>query len=229
MKNLKIVGHRGARALAPENTIAALKKAIEYGVDEIEVDIRVTNDAVAVLHHNQFLTDQAGNHFNIRSTKYAELRRHKTDLITLEEAIQFIDQRVPLQMEVKWGEQTQPVITVINNFLEKGWQPAMFLFGSKKQQTLVELHQALPIVPIVIIEPFLSIRGVIRARQVGSRRLSMNRLGLWSGFIRSMHRRGYQIYAYTLNNPRKAKLWQRNGLAGVITDSPNLYKPGSLK
>ena len=57
---MKIVGHRGARGLSPENTIASLEKAIEHGVDMVEVDVRVTKDGVAVLHHDPVVTDPDG-------------------------------------------------------------------------------------------------------------------------------------------------------------------------
>jgi glycerophosphoryl diester phosphodiesterase len=221
---LKIVGHRGARNLAPENTLAGIKKALEHKVDEIEIDVRVTGDGQVVLHHDQYLHDQSGSRLNIRGTDYGLLRQHKPDLCTLAEAIGLLDRRVPLQIEVKWGEQTQPVIAVLQSFLAKGWQAGDFLVGSKKQQTLAEVHRALPDIPKVVIEPFSSLRGVWRAKQLGSNRLSMNHLWLWGGFLRSMHKRGYSVYAYTLNDPARAKRWQQAGLAGVITDNPERFQ-----
>jgi glycerophosphoryl diester phosphodiesterase len=221
---LKIVGHRGARNLAPENTLAGIEKALEHSVDEIEIDVRVTNDGYVVLHHDQFLHDQAGNWLNIRNLSYQELQQHKADLCTLAEAIELLNKRVPLQIEVKWGEQTAPVVDVLQSFLARGWQATDFLVGSKKQRTLAEVHHALPAIPKVVIEPFSSLRGVWRAKQLGTNRLSMNQLWLWSGFLKAMRRRGYSVYAYTLNDPAKAKRWQRSGLAGVITDDPQRYR-----
>jgi glycerophosphoryl diester phosphodiesterase len=221
---MKIVGHRGARNLAPENTLAGIQKALEHQVDEIEIDVRVTSDGQVVLQHNQFLRDQAGNWLNIRNCTYEQLRQHKADLCTLSEAIRVLDKRVPLQIEVKWGEQTQPVVDVLQSFLAQKWQATDFLVGSKKQQTLLDIHRALPDIPKVVIEPFSSLRGVWRAKQLGSNRLSMNHLWLWGGFLRAMQRRGYSVYAYTINNPARAKRWQHSGLAGVITDDPERFR-----
>jgi len=73
---MKIIGHRGARGLAPENTIASLMKAIEHHVDEIECDVRVTKDQVAVLMHNGHLIDQSGTKLAISQHSYAELLAH---------------------------------------------------------------------------------------------------------------------------------------------------------
>jgi glycerophosphoryl diester phosphodiesterase len=48
-------GHRGARGLAPENTIPSFRKALEIGVDTIECDLGVTKDDVVVIHHDLWL------------------------------------------------------------------------------------------------------------------------------------------------------------------------------
>jgi glycerophosphoryl diester phosphodiesterase len=223
---MKIVGHRGARGLAPENTLAAIRKGLEHGVNEIEIDVRITKDNVPVLIHDRACHDASGARLAVRGHTYPELKLHKPDLTTLAEAIEAIGRQVPLQIEVKWAEPTGPVIAAIKDALNKGWQPADFLIGSKKHQTLVEAHQALPGITKVVIEPFSGIRAVWRAKSVDTKRLSMNHLWLWSGFIKAMQRGGYELYAYTLNNPSKARRWQRYGLAGVITDLPDSYQTG---
>jgi len=222
--SLRIVGHRGARALAPENTVAAMRKALEHRVDEIEVDVRVTKDKIVVVHHNRDVQDPTSARLDIRYHTYAELKQHKADLATLEEIIDAVGHKVPLQIEVKGGEATRPVIDILQTYLSKGWHENDFLIGSKKQKTLMEIHRAVPAIPTVVIEPFSGIRATYRARQIGTKRISMRSWWLWGFFIRSLARSGYQLYAYTLDNPGKARRWSHNGLAGVITDRPDLYQ-----
>lgn len=48
-------GHRGARGLLPENTLAAFQKALDLGVDTIECDMAITKDGVVVIHHDLWL------------------------------------------------------------------------------------------------------------------------------------------------------------------------------
>ena len=48
-------GHRGARGLAPENTLPAFRRALELGVDTIECDMAITKDGVVVIHHDLWL------------------------------------------------------------------------------------------------------------------------------------------------------------------------------
>jgi glycerophosphoryl diester phosphodiesterase len=79
-------GHRGTRGLAPENTLAAFRRAIEIGVTTIETDMSVTKDDVVVISHNPSLNpdlvrDTDGHWLAspgppIRSLTLAELRRY---------------------------------------------------------------------------------------------------------------------------------------------------------
>ena len=51
-KKLYVIGHRGAAGLAPENTLAAFSRALELGVDGIELDVLITADRKLVVHHD---------------------------------------------------------------------------------------------------------------------------------------------------------------------------------
>ena len=53
--DLNVIGHRGAAGLLPENTLAGFKKAMELGVDTIELDIHLTSDNEAVVYHDSRL------------------------------------------------------------------------------------------------------------------------------------------------------------------------------
>jgi glycerophosphoryl diester phosphodiesterase len=53
--DLNVIGHRGAAGLLPENTLAGFRKAIELGVDTIELDIQLTSDNEAVVSHDSRL------------------------------------------------------------------------------------------------------------------------------------------------------------------------------
>lgn len=221
---MKIIGHRGARGLAPENTVAALRKGLQHHADELEFDLRITKDGVVILYHDPFLTDPNGQKRIIADHSHAELRQHKPDLITFEEVLQIIGHPVPLDVEVKPGVAIEPIVKIIKSCLKKGWKSEYFRLGSKSQKTLLVFHTALPDIKKIVIEPWSGVRAVRRARQVDTKLLSMNQLWLWRGFIGPMARSGWQLYAYTLNDPVKAKRWERYGLYGVITDYPDRFQ-----
>jgi glycerophosphoryl diester phosphodiesterase len=221
---MKVIGHRGARGLAPENTIEGLRKGLEHGVDELEFDLRVTKDGVVILHHDSYLTDPDGKRRRIDTHTYKQLKRHKKDLATLDEVLKQIGHPVRLYVEVKHGVRTAPVVKILKYYLGIGWKPSYFLIGSKSQKVLLAFHKALPQIEKIVIEPFSGVRAVRRARQVGARRLSMQQLWLWWGFIWMISRRGWLLYGYAINDPAKARRWERWGLAGVITDYPDKFE-----
>jgi len=219
-----VIGHRGARGLAPENTVMSLKKALQHDVDEIEFDLRVTRDGVVVLHHDRDVLDPNGTHRRIAAHTYKELLDHKKDLATFPEALDAINQAVPLYVEVKPGEPVAPIVAIVGDYLEKGWKKEDFRFASFSMKTLSSLHDALPDIALIVNESWSGVRATHRARKLGTKRLSMNALWLWSGFIRGTAHGGYKLVAYTVNNPKQARRWERSGLFGVVTDYPDRFQ-----
>jgi glycerophosphoryl diester phosphodiesterase len=216
--SMLVIGHRGARGLAPENTLASLQKALEHHADMLEFDLRVTKDGVVILHHDPGLTDGDAITHPIYETSYKELKAHKPDLTTFEEVLR-ID-KVPFYIEVKPKVAISPIVQLL-----KGRQDSKRLFlASKSQATLIALHKALPHSPVIVIEPWSGVRAHWRARQLGTKLVSMNQRWLWWGFIRGFKHNGWLLYAYTLNDTGKAKRWEKYGLAGVVTDYPDLFE-----
>lgn len=81
-RRIQVHGHRGARAVLPENTIPAFQYAIEAGVDAIEMDLAVTKDNAIVISHDPVL--QTGS--AIREMTLAQVRED-TNLPTLDEVL----------------------------------------------------------------------------------------------------------------------------------------------
>ena len=221
---MKIIGHRGARGLAPENTLAGLQKGVEHGVDMVEFDIRVTKDGVPVLHHDEAVIDPNGEQRKIANHTYAELHDHKKDLTTLDEVLSQISHSVRLYIEVKAGEPVHPIVKVLQHQLAHGWTASDLMLSSFDAQILRDLHAALPEVETMVLEKWSGTRATYRARQLGTRNLCMNQLWLWKPFIQPMAKRGWNLYAYTLNDPTKARRWAGYGLAGVVTDYPDRFQ-----
>jgi glycerophosphoryl diester phosphodiesterase len=70
-----IIGHRGASAVAPENTMAAFKEAIAVGADGIEFDVRLTRDGIPVVVHDSTLRRTAGLSSRIADLTWTELTK----------------------------------------------------------------------------------------------------------------------------------------------------------
>jgi glycerophosphoryl diester phosphodiesterase len=79
-----VLGHRGASAAAPENTLAAFARAREMGADGVELDVRRTADDVLVVHHDA----EAEGVGVIRTATFSDLRAARPDLPTFDEALE---------------------------------------------------------------------------------------------------------------------------------------------
>src|ERR1044072_5920589 len=75
MKTPLIIGHRGASAVAPENTMAAFREAIAVGADGIEFDVRLTRDGVPVVIHDSTLRRTGGLSLRIAELTWAEVAK----------------------------------------------------------------------------------------------------------------------------------------------------------
>ena len=76
----RIIAHRGASQVAPENTLAAFRKALEQGVDWVEFDVSLLGDDTPVIHHDETLdrcTDATGTLREIGQNHLATIRAGK--------------------------------------------------------------------------------------------------------------------------------------------------------
>lgn len=221
---MNIIGHRGARGLAPENTIAGLRKGLEHHVDMLEFDVRVTKDGVPVLHHDSKMVGADGKKLRVGDHSYEALKAHFPDIAKLSEALDLIDDKVIPYIEIKQKEPVKPIAKVLKQYIGSMYSAADLRLASKSQQILRELHEVLPEVPVIVIERWSGVRAHRRAKQVGAKEIAMNQLWLWRGFIRGFKNSDKQLYAYPLNDPAKARRWAKWGLAGVITDFPDRFE-----
>lgn len=219
---MKIIGHRGAKGLRTENTIASIHKALEHNVNGIEVDVHVTKDTVAVLHHDHAFTDPSGDTVELHKTTYKELLVHKPDMATLEELLEEVHGRVPITIEIKERVDVREPARVIAAAIKRGLKPEDISIASFDFAVLKEAKRLLPSVGLVVNEEWSSVRGTYRAKELGTKRLSMYQRWLWTGFLKSMHSRGYQVSPYTVNNPAQAKRWEPY-IYGIFTDYPDRF------
>lgn len=192
---MELIGHRGAKGLVDENTVASLQKALECGVDMIEVDIRV-HDNQLVLSHNPTLN----------SEKYC----------SLSDALDAVNGLVPLILEIKEAD-------VVNEQLRSLVQTysGKVIFSSKKFTNLYELRKLLPEAEVAITEKWSGIRAVAEAGLLHTNQLHLQHTWLWSSFVRSMKHQGFDVYAYTVNSLERAQELAEWGVKGVFTDFPD--------
>jgi glycerophosphoryl diester phosphodiesterase len=223
------VGHRGARGLAPENTILGFKKAMEYDIDMIEFDIRQTKDDVLIVIHKHLRTAD-GQSFVVRKTNYDELLKYDSDIPTAAQVFEAINRRVRMMVEIKHDVDPKPVAELVKSFLNKGWQPEDFMFNSDTYSILEYMMGELPQIERLIQGNWSGVRVTHLARKLHTPYILLDQRYLWWGFVRAVSRRGFKLFTYTFPwhdhepyNHHKAIRWIKDGVYGIVTDYPDHY------
>ena len=214
---MKIIGHRGARGLAPENTLDGIRTALQVGVDGVEIDVRVTDDNIVILSHDAFLIDQTNARWLISQHSYEFLAKRIPTLATLDQAISITPSDIELRIEIKPDEPIDPLVDLFKHNYTSLSKISVISFDYK---LLTKLHAELPELPLILNESWSSVRARRRAKKLGTKHLQMNQRWLWCGFLKAMQHSGYLISPYTVNNPRQARRWRRYTEA-IITDYPD--------
>lgn len=194
---MEIIGHRGAKGIAPENSLEAIRKAIKAKVAMIEVDVRMQASTV-VLSHDKTMKEQI----------YCPLTH----------ALNEVQGKVPLNLEIKEQKVVKQLPKLLKDY--KG----DILFSSVKYGILQDIKELLPKSDIALIERWSGVKGVAQAELLKTKRLHMNHRWLWSGFVKSMKTQGYSLYAYTVNDLERAEELKSWGVDGIFTDYPDKVK-----
>lgn len=228
-----IISHRGAAAIAPENTLAAFRLAIEQGVDFIETDVQLTADGVPVLMHDPTLDRTTNGSGPVGAHTFEEVRALDAGgwfdagfagetVPTLEEFLALL-QPAPTRafIELK-GEWTPPEVASVMELLRENRLVYRVVLESFEVPNLEMVQQIAPEFARMLLTRELTYEVLataveLRASAVGARE------GLYlenPEFVGQIRRAGMGAVVYTLNADAQ---WQRAaelGLDFVITDDP---------
>jgi glycerophosphoryl diester phosphodiesterase len=243
------IGHRGASALAAENTVRALELAVELGCDMLEFDVLDLHDGTLVLAHSNDLHEvsHGAARGRVRRRGLEALRTVVPDLPTLDEALAFCAERLPdtgLQIDLKRRGIEQGVLEAVrrHGVFERTWISS---FDVASLRRLAELEPELPRSYTLPRDRFgISKRGplapVVRAAlaSIGSslpRRLAvllarakasaatLHYSVASKAAIDRAHEVGAAVYVWTVDDPRLAERLVHDGADGIITNDPRIF------
>lgn len=237
MKRPLNIGHRGARDLAPENTVAGLLAGISAGADGVEFDVQCTKDGHLVLFHDDTLTRITGVRGLLVKCTLAQLRelnaggyfgpQYAGELIpTLDEAIERLPAGCFLNIEAKRKK-------LLSDGLERGIAEAVrrhnlydrVIVSSFNPVALWRIGRIDRRIPLGLLYetgmPFLMDTGW--PRQMLRLAALHPSWGLVTPeFVAEAHARGQKVFSWTVNDPEDMHLMIEAGVDGIITDRPDI-------
>ena len=231
-----VIGHRGAAASAPENTLAGLRRAKALGCRWVEFDVRLTGDGALVLCHDSRLDRTTNGSGLVSATSLAAVRELDAgtwfDPGFAGERVPTLDEALLLASELDLGANIEiksdrgreyataaAVATTVQRL--RGRAPAV-LVSSFLLAALAALRDLAPQIPRGAL--FRSIpRGWGEvAHGIGCMMIGSDHRRLRPRRIAAIRAAGYRLSAYTVNDPARARLLFDWGVTSVFSDAPDI-------
>lgn len=224
-----IIGHRGAKGLAPENTLSAFTEALKYHVDAVELDVFVCQSGeLVVIHDNDVAITTNGEGLAVDKTlsELKELEIIKNQKIpTLEEVLDLIDKQVVVNIEIKGNGVADHLGELITRYVvEKEWSYGHFLVSSFDHPQLQKFRASYPSIPLALLYTGAPMSYAVDAELLKARYVVLFEGLLRQEFIDDAHQRGIKVLVFTVNTKKRAQRLHDQGVDGIITDFPNLFQ-----
>lgn len=221
---MKIIGHRGAKGLAPENTIAAIKRGIVEGLDGIELDVHVTKDGKLILLHDDSFRRTCGvskNADEMTVEQIMEIRTHEGEPIpTLEQALDAIN-GMTIVAEGKGKGWAEPLAELLSKH-PVSKDCIVISFDHDELAAFGKLSPKHKLYGLEDQRPFAAIRSALRNgfHGIDINYKTLNPIVYWWAKINKL-----DIIVYTVNRPldvMRIKLFYPR--TTITTDFPNLMQ-----
>ena len=233
----KVMGHRGAALLAPENTLASVRAAAEAGATWVEIDVYLIAEGGLVIFHDDTLdrcTNGSGVTREARPTEVAELDAGAwfsekfvgEKVPTLLEALECIQSlNLGLNLEIKHdGADVENIVPAVMAMLRDHWQDNDRLMISSFNLAALELCYEID--PQRHLAPlYEDIPEDWQEQLAGIEAYSLNcdYSRLTEAQTRAVKAAGYKLLCYTVNDPQTVEAHWTWGMDAVITDDPTRF------
>jgi len=241
-----IIAHRGASGSAPENTLASFKKAMEMGTDAVELDVHLSSDGELIVIHDNTLDRTTTLKGNIKEHTLKEIKTADAGswfgaewkgepVPTLDEVLNTVNGKVKVVIEIKDGSDVYPGIEqkTIETIKRRGAEDWCILqsFSDVAVNKMLETKTTMPVYKLVVgnvpglplyndgkmhwgsAYHYKTIAGINPQQKFACKRI-----------VNKLHKRGQQIYVWTVNDEKVMKKLLRWGVDGIITNYPEKLK-----
>ena len=240
----KIISHRGANNLAPENTKSSIKKASLLGASFVEIDIKISKDEIPILLHDDTIDRTTNGSGLCCDYNYEDLvkldagswfnKKFKNEkVLTLDECLDLLSELnmgVNIELKPNKNKEKNNVIK-IRNLLNKKKFKNEYFFSSFDYYSIDIISKEMPLIP----------RGLLVENNINNKNFSLEsildllkRYNCFSiGFEKNLinkelvqffKNQGYAITVFTINDKQFAKEIFSWGVDSIFTDELNKFK-----
>jgi glycerophosphoryl diester phosphodiesterase len=235
----KVIGHRGAKAYAPENTLSSFHAAADLGIEWVEMDVKITKDGEAIIFHDDELDRCTGASGLVAETTFSDIRDLDAGswfgesfigekIPTLEEALDVIHSRgMGVNIEIKPcpGRETETAEIVLD-IATRLWpddapKPLISSFSHVSLETALDMIEEWPrgFLMDEHLDNWQELFEYLKCETINidGRKRSREEI---EEYIETQK----PILAYTINDPEKARELVRWGVDGFFSDNPDVIR-----
>lgn len=230
----RVVAHRGGGALAPENTLAAIRLGQSLGFRAHEFDVKLSRDGVLLLLHDPTLERTTNGQGRAADLDWADLRGldagswHSGEfrgepIASFDDAVKLLKERGTMaHVEIKptpgFDALTGRRVAERARELWRGVSPPPVL-SSFSFEALMAAKEAAPEIPRAWLISRFTEADWDRLAALDAAAVHTNHRKLDTRNVGRLHERGYRVQVYTVNEVAEAESLFAAGVDGVITDN----------
>jgi glycerophosphoryl diester phosphodiesterase len=250
MNHVQRVAHRGGSHLAPENTLAAFRKALTLPIDAIELDVHMSRDGYAIVFHDNTVEKLTNGEGNILNLDFSYLRSlnaaahfpggwpQPEQIPTLREVLDLAKSRVQVCIEIKqskredvYGQYPRIAETVISEVQAAGMlkQVLIISFDWSILPLVKSLEPKLQTGMLVSSDTWLP-KGehaldvlMTQARTLDVDSINMDQKLFSDEILRTVHTHGFKLGLWTVNTLEGLRHFAAAGVDSLTTDRPDFF------
>jgi len=239
MSNLSlppVIGHRGAAAHAPENTLAGFRRARSLGCAWVEFDVRLTADGAPIVCHDDRLARTTGARGHISNLPLAAIRQLDAGswfaaafagerIPTLDEVLALcreLDLGANAELKAELGRGPATAVAVASCLDRLAGRLPPILISSFLPDAVAEVAMLMPSVPRGMLWRKLPRNWATTAEKLGCATIHSDQTDLTGQSTAAVCAAGYPLLAYTVNDPARARQLFDWGVASVFSDAPDI-------
>jgi glycerophosphoryl diester phosphodiesterase len=216
------VGHRGAKAYAPENTLASFQKAIEMGVDAVELDVRETRDGELVVMHDADIKRTTNGKGLVSDLSLEEIKSFSADdqkVPTFGEAMDFLNGKVKLLIELKETGYEEQVLSEVQ---KRGMDKKVVII-SFREDAIKKIRDKNSTIETGLIYSKHS-NPIKAALDLKANYLLPFYRFTHTANVQKAHQKGLKVIVWNINTREEAAEYAKKGVDGIASDKPDILK-----
>jgi len=231
----RVIAHRGFSGAAPENTIAAVRAAVEINADMVEIDVTLTSDGHIVVIHDETLDRTTNGSGEVFRYTFAELQGLDAGswfdanfagerIPTLDQVLTEVDGRILLNVEIKSEAVDRGIVAKVASTIRRQGMVDQVVVSSFSPKALQEMKSFAPEIRTAVLyntKYHKDQDAVEIVNGLGASVFNIKRQRLTRKMLRRCREHDIPVGIYTVNEPCRMRRLVKKGIDAIFTDHPD--------